>query len=211
VVARAEIPSRLASGGQAAASRTPEHVGILQVRLRVTLLSSDELRELGRVTQEENRGVVLHGSAAATVSLSFESTCPSEIETHVDMVPVALLGPELDGETARVACRVGRSTLATDSRETSSGAGLVSDLAEELGAGEIGDVVGDLKDAVRSASLGVDNTLPADAIRQYPVAIADPLLPPDHPTYGMRSRSKCESRSIRWKSWRRSGPFGPAR
>lgn len=149
------------------------------MRLRVTLLSSDELRELGRVTQEENRGVVLHGSAAATVSLSFESTCPSEIETHVDMVPVALLGPELDGETARVACRVGRSTLATDSRETSSGAGLVSDLAEELGAGEIGDVVGDLKDAVRSASLGVDNTLPADAIRQYLVAIADPLSPPD--------------------------------
>jgi hypothetical protein len=33
-------------------------------------------------------------------------------------------------------------TLATDSRETSSGAGLVSDLAEELGAGEVGDVVG---------------------------------------------------------------------
>jgi uncharacterized protein YjbJ (UPF0337 family) len=34
---------------------------------------------------------------------------------------------------------------------------------EELGAGEVGDVVGDLKDAVSSASLGVDDTLPADS------------------------------------------------
>ena len=37
----------------------PERVGVLEVRLRVALLRVDEVRELGRVAEEENGGVVL--------------------------------------------------------------------------------------------------------------------------------------------------------
>ena len=39
----------------------PERVGVLEVRLRVALLGVDEVGELGRVTKEENGGVVLEG------------------------------------------------------------------------------------------------------------------------------------------------------
>jgi DNA-directed RNA polymerase subunit RPC12/RpoP len=39
--------------------------------------------------------------------------------THVNVVPVALLSPELDRETTGVPCRVCGSRLSTDSRETS--------------------------------------------------------------------------------------------
>ena len=155
------------------------------MRLRVTLLSMDEHGEFRRVTEEEDRGVVLHEDAAAEVSLHFQSTCPSDIETHVDVVPVTLLGPNLDGEAARVAGRVGRSALATNSRETSSGARLVANFAEEFGAGEVRDVVGDLKYAVSSASLGVDDTLPADVKAsgssgdRFRRTAGEPVSPPD--------------------------------
>lgn len=36
----------------------PEHVRILQMGLGITLLSVDEMGKLGRVTDEEDRGVV---------------------------------------------------------------------------------------------------------------------------------------------------------
>ena len=69
----------------------PEHGGILEVGLGVTLLGVDKDWELGRIAQEENRGVVEYP------------------------VPVALLGVELDGETARVTSTIGGSLLTTDS------------------------------------------------------------------------------------------------
>lgn len=59
---------------QLSAPRTPEHVVVLQVRLRVTLLSVDEPRKFGWVTQEEHGGVVLLGGAAAKVSLRSQGT-----------------------------------------------------------------------------------------------------------------------------------------
>ena len=75
------------------------------------------------------------------------------------MVPVALLGAELDGEATGVTSRVGGSTLATDGREAGGRARLVADLGEDVGAADVGDVVGDLKDTVGSGALGVDDTL----------------------------------------------------
>ena len=38
----------------------PEHVSILEVRLRVALLCMDEVWELGRVADEKHRSVVEH-------------------------------------------------------------------------------------------------------------------------------------------------------
>jgi hypothetical protein len=49
----------LVNGLWVLAEVVPEHIRILQVRLGITLLSMDEVRELGRVPDKENRGIVL--------------------------------------------------------------------------------------------------------------------------------------------------------
>ena len=113
----------------------PEHIHILQVRLRVTLLSVDKVRELGRVAQEENRGVVK------------------------DPVPVALLRADLDRKPARVARGIGRTRLATDGGEAHSDGRTVADLVEDGGAADVGDIVGDLEVTVCAGTLGVNDTL----------------------------------------------------
>ena len=51
----------------------PEHVSILQVSLRVTLLSVDEVRELRGITDEEDRSVVEHPVQVALVGLDLDS------------------------------------------------------------------------------------------------------------------------------------------
>ncbi len=51
----------------------PEHVGILQVRLRVTLLRVDEVRELRRVADKEHGGVVEDPVEVALLSLDLDS------------------------------------------------------------------------------------------------------------------------------------------
>lgn len=113
----------------------PEHVSILQVGLRISLLGVDEVRELGRVPDEKDGGVV------------------------VDPVPVALLGPQLHSETTGVAGGIGRTALAADSAETGSSAGAVANLAEDVGAGEIGDIVGHFEVSVGTRTFCVDDTL----------------------------------------------------
>jgi len=113
----------------------PEVVGILQVSLRVSLLSVNEVRELHRVSEEEDGSVV------------------------VNVIPVSFLRSQLDRETTRVTSGIGRSTLPSDSRETSGGADLGSDLREEFGASQVGDVVGNFESSMSSCSLGVNDTL----------------------------------------------------
>lgn len=168
----------------------PEVVGVLQVRLRVALLGVDKHRKAGRVAQEEDGRVVLRvdHERSATDKGRTEASA-----THVDVVPVALLGAELDGEAARVAGRVGGTALATDGREAGGRARLVADLLEELSAGQVGDVVGDLEDSVGSAALGVNNALAAIAKHsQSPSGDRTQTTT----THGMRSRSKWASRSM---------------
>lgn len=45
----------------------PEHVGILEVSLGVTLLGMDEVGEFSRIPDEEDRGVVEHPIEIALV------------------------------------------------------------------------------------------------------------------------------------------------
>ena len=65
-------------------------IGMREMCRRVSLLSVNEVRELGRVSQEEDWCVVCH------------------------MIPVALLGSELDGESSGVASAVVRARFATN-------------------------------------------------------------------------------------------------
>jgi len=47
----------------------PEHVSIFQVSLRMSLLSVDEVRKFGRVTDEEDGCVIEHPVPVTLVSL----------------------------------------------------------------------------------------------------------------------------------------------
>lgn len=69
----------------------PEHISISEMAPGVPLLGVNEVRELGRITNEEDRGVV------------------------EDPIPVTLVGPEFDGEASRVTGCVSRARLTTDS------------------------------------------------------------------------------------------------
>ena len=107
-----DLVDGLLVGGQV----VPEHGGILQVGLRVTLLGVNEEWELGWVAEEEDWGVV------------------------INPIPVTFLGIELDGETAWVAGGIRRSLLTADGGETCHGLSFLSDLVEHVDDGDIGDL-----------------------------------------------------------------------
>lgn len=103
--------------------------------LGVPLLGVDEVRELGRVPDEEDWGVV------------------------EDPVPVTFLRPQLDGETTGVTSGVGRSRLATDGGEADGGTNFLANTLEEGLRRDVAEVVGDLEVTMGSGTLGVDDTL----------------------------------------------------
>ena len=105
------------------------------MRLRVTLLCVDEVRELGGVTDEEHRRIVVHP------------------------VPVAFLRPQLNRESTRVTRSIRRTALATNGGESDSCASLIADFAEELRTGEVRDVMRDLEVSVCASTLGMHDTL----------------------------------------------------
>lgn len=95
----------------------PEHGGILQVGLWVSLLGVDEEGELGRIAKEEDRRVV------------------------VNPIPVALLGIELNGEASRISRSIWGTLLSTHSRETSDGGGLLANTSEHINRGDVANIV----------------------------------------------------------------------
>jgi hypothetical protein len=94
----------------------------------------DEVRELGSIAEEENGSVV------------------------GDNVPVALVGPELDGESSWVAGTVMGTRFATNCGETYGDWHLLSGL-EHVGAGKIIHSIRGLVVSMGTAALCVHNTL----------------------------------------------------
>ena len=92
----------------------------------------DEVRELGGVPDEEDGGVV------------------------EDPVPVTLLGPELDGKTSRVTGSVRRAGLSSDGGKSDGSANFGANAGEKRVGGDIAQIVGDLKVAMGSSTLGMD-------------------------------------------------------
>lgn len=130
-------------------------VGVGEVSLRVALLSVNEVRELGRVAQEEDGGVWTKVSAIERwVDLKVVG-CGLTVCDHV---PVALCGPELDTETTRVTSQIGGSALATDSREA-DGDGALAALLEDICQAEVIKSIGRPVESVCSTTLGVNDTL----------------------------------------------------
>ena len=131
-----------------------DHVSILQMRLGVTLLSVDEVRELGRVADEEHGRVVEHPVEVALLSLDLDSeTCPFALNSR----------PETESKrwrrTTRITRRVRGTGLATDGRETDGQGRLLADGVEERRAGKVGDIVRRLEVSMRTRTLGVYDTL----------------------------------------------------
>ena len=108
---------------------------LLDVRLGVGLERVHHVRELHAVADEEDGEVV------------------------ADEVPVALPGVELDGEATRVAEGLRAAALVDDGGEADDDRGLDARGAEEVGAGEVGDVVGDLEEALGAGAAGVHHAL----------------------------------------------------
>jgi hypothetical protein len=69
-------------------NEVPEHVGILQMSLWVSLLSVDEAREKNWIANEEDWSVVSND------------------------IPHAVIGVELDCKSARIACCISRTAFA---------------------------------------------------------------------------------------------------
>jgi len=113
-------------------STHPEHVGILQMRLRIALLGMNKVGELGRVAKEEDGGIIEYPVEIAFISTNF------------------------DGKAARITGSVCRARLATNRGETNSGAGPVADFLEEGGTGEVRNVVCHFKVAMRAGTLSMD-------------------------------------------------------
>ena len=113
-------------------STHPEHVGVLQMRLRIALLGMNKVGELGRVAEEEDGCIVEY-----PVEIAFVST-------------------NLDGKTTRIAGSVCRARLATDRGETDSSAGSVANFLKERGTSEVRNVVSYFKIAMCAGALSMD-------------------------------------------------------
>lgn len=106
-----------------------------EVSCGITLLSVDEVRELGGISQEEDGCVI------------------------GDDIPVAFIGPHLDSEATRITSQVMRSGLASDSREADSDWAFLALGAEDIGGCEFWNGVCALEVAVSATALGVNDAL----------------------------------------------------
>ena len=100
--------------------------------LRVPLLGVNEVGELGRVTDEEDGGVV------------------------EDPIPVTLISSELDSEATGVASGIGRARFTTDGRETDCCADLLSHRPQQRLGSNVAEIMGDLEVTVGTSTFGMD-------------------------------------------------------
>jgi len=123
----------------------PEHGGIFQVRLWVSLLCVDNCeprllasfnifepnglqrnrerteRELRRIAEEENRSVI------------------------VNPIPIAFISVEFDGETSWITSCIRRTLLTTDRRESRNTWSLFANIAQHINGGNIADIMCNLE------------------------------------------------------------------
>lgn len=110
----------------------PEHVSIFEVSLGVTLLSVDKVRELGRISDEEDGGVV------------------------EDPVEVTLLRSDFERKATGVTGSVRRPKFTTDSGESGGGTVFLTDFREELGRGDVAEALGQFEVAMCASTFGVN-------------------------------------------------------
>ena len=105
-----------------------------EVGLGIAFLCVDEVTELERITDEEDRRIVAH------------------------QVPIAFFGVELDCKATYIAFGIGRAAFTGDDREAHKHLSLLVYLREELGLRVAGDIVRHGEDAMSSRSFGVNHS-----------------------------------------------------
>jgi hypothetical protein len=112
----------------------PKHGGVLQVSLWVPLLRVDKYGEIGRVPDEKYWSIIIHP------------------------VPITLFSVKLDRKSTRVAGRICRTLLSTNSRESCNTLGLFPNCVKHVNGRDVCYVVCNLKFAIGTSTLGVDNS-----------------------------------------------------
>lgn len=100
--------------------------------LGVTFLGVNEVGEFGGVSDEEDGSVV------------------------ENPVKVALFSSDLEGKATRITGGIRRSVFTTDSGESGGSTVLLADLGEELGRGNVAEVVGQFKVTMCTGTVGMD-------------------------------------------------------
>ncbi len=131
----AEQPGELMRGLGRMGEEIPRVVGLLHVGERIALLRMDEVGELLRIADEEDRRAV------------------------ADKIVVAVLGIELERIAARIAHHVGRAALERHRREALEHLGLLAHAIEKLGPGPGAAILGELESAVGARTAGMDDAL----------------------------------------------------
>jgi hypothetical protein len=113
----------------------PDHVGVTEVSLRISLLGMKKIGELDRVLNEEHRGVI------------------------ANHIVVAFFSVELNSESSRVSNTVSRSSFASHCRESQEERSSLSDGIQELSLGKFSHIVSHFKIAMCTRALSVNDSL----------------------------------------------------
>lgn len=148
----------------------PHCVWVSAISLGHLLLRVDEVRELHRIADEEDGGVVAH---------------------HIE---VTLLRVELHSKATRVTIGIRSASLSSHRAESQEHGSPLADLVQERGLAVLGDVLGNLEEAMGSSPLRMNHTL------------RDTLTNCLTSAY----RSKAASLSIKGQSEIKTGPYSPA-
>jgi len=125
----------LVEGLRRVAPEVEGHVTVLAVVTGVSLLGMDEIRELNRILNEENRGVV------------------------TNHVVVTILSIELDGKTSGISVAIVGTTLTGNSGEAGENGSSLANVLKEFGLGELRNIMSKFKVTMGTSTLGVDNSL----------------------------------------------------
>jgi hypothetical protein len=80
-------------------------------------------------------------------------------DSLADHVPIALLGVELESKASWISCSIRRALLPSDSRETCRHRCLLANLTEEIGRGDVGDIVRHRELAERTCAFCMNDSL----------------------------------------------------
>lgn len=110
-----------------------------------------------------------------------------------------------EGEDNYSPSKVRRTRLPADGREA-DGQRTLGTLLEHVGHADVFEAIGAFPDPVCARAFGVDDSLGNAAVQASATVGDESTL-----VLTYRSRSKCDNKSMRWKSCRSRGPSTPAR
>lgn len=128
----------LMNGFRVLAEILPKHCRVItatEMTRGMSLLSMNQMRKLGRISDEENRCIVLH------------------------KIPIAFISAKLDGEASWVSGMVMRTTFTTNGRKSNCDGALFSFSGENICKAKVIERIGSFVVAVGTTTLCMDYSL----------------------------------------------------